>query len=104
MQGAEFYKKEQILRGEGESERKRLVMNADGALDKKLEAYVKVQGLYADAIKGYQGQWVPGVVMGGSGQGGGNGALTLMEILATKAARDLAVDLRAAGEGKTSKK
>lgn len=102
MQTAEFWKKEQVLRGEGEAERKRLVMNADGALDKKLDAYVKVQGLYADAIKGYQGQWVPGVVMGGSS--GGNGALNLMEIFAAKAARDLAVDLQASGQGKTSGK
>lgn len=102
MQAAEFYKKEQILRGEGEAERKRLVMNADGALDKKLEAYLAAQKVWAAAVEKYQGQWVPSVVMGGNG--GQNGAMALMDFFAVKAAKDLAVDLQASGQGKTSKK
>jgi len=41
-EAAEFTKQEQILLGEGESERRRLVMAADNALNQKLDAYVKV--------------------------------------------------------------
>jgi len=40
-------------------------MEADGALEKKLQAYIEVSKLYASAIKDYKGHWVPGVVMGG---------------------------------------
>lgn len=93
-QSAEQYKRTQILEGEGEAEKRKLVMAADGALEKKLAAYIEVQKFYADAIKNYQGNWVPGVVMG---QGGAsqNGAFTLLEMLGAKAAKDLAVDVAA---------
>jgi hypothetical protein len=37
----------------------------DGALEKKLRAYMKVNELYANAIHGYKGNWLPSVVMGG---------------------------------------
>jgi hypothetical protein len=89
---AEQTKREQILLGEGEAERKKLVMNADGALDKKLEAYKEVNGYYANAIAKYQGQWVPGVVMGGT-SGNYNGAQALTELLTVKTAKDLSLDL-----------
>lgn len=92
-QAAEQWKQEQILRGEGESERKRLVMQADGALDKKLEAYTKVNEMYATAIASYKGAWVPSVVMGDSTSGGGNGAQDLINMLSVKTARDLSLDL-----------
>jgi len=49
-EAAEFEKKKQILLGEGEATRKRLVMQADGALQQKLEALVKINANYADAL------------------------------------------------------
>jgi hypothetical protein len=58
------FKRAETLRGEGEPARRRLVMEADGALEKKLQAYTEVSKLYASAIKDYQGNWVPSVVMG----------------------------------------
>lgn len=99
-QAASAEKRANILRGEGEAERKRLVMNADGALDKKLEALVKINELYATAIKEYKGNWVPTVQMGKEGNTGG-GATALVDLLTAKTARDLGVSLDVKGEGNT---
>lgn len=95
VQEAEAFKKAEILRGQGESERKRLVMEADGQLDKKLEALVTINRLYADAIKEAKpGAWSPSVVMGSNGQSnGGQNASNLVELMTAKTAKDLAVDL-----------
>lgn len=92
---AEAFKKAETLRGEGEAARKRLVMEADGQLDKKLEALVTINRLYADAIKEAQpGAWSPSVVMGGgAGTNGGQNASNLVELMTAKTAKDLAVDL-----------
>ena len=92
---AEAFKKSETLRGEGEAARKRLVMEADGQLDKKLEAIVKINSLYADAIKSAQpGAWSPSVVMGGSGMGnGGQNAANLVDLMTAKTAKELGVDL-----------
>ena len=103
---AEAFKREQILRGEGEAARKQLVMNADGALDQKLEAYKDVQKQWAEAFAKYQGQMVPGVVMGG-----GNGSQTSMgnaqnfvDLMTMKAAKDLGLDMTVTGKTATNKK
>lgn len=103
---AEQYKKEQILRGEGDSQRKRLVMEADGALDPKLEAYKEVNKHYAESIAKYQGAWVPAVVMGNSTAGtqAGGGAQTLIDLLTTKTAKDLGLDMSIQGRGATVQK
>ena len=95
QQAADAEKTANILRGQGEAERKRLVMNADGALDTKLKAWIEVQKAYAAAISEYKGAWVPSVVMGqGNGSGiSGGGALQLIEMLSAKTANDLALDL-----------
>jgi SPFH domain / Band 7 family len=89
-EAAEFYKQKMILEGEGEGEKKRLIMAADGALEKKLQTYEKVSQMYADAVKG--GTWVPSIVMGES-KSGGNGASDLINLLTTKTARDLSLDM-----------
>ena len=75
---AEFTKAKDVLLGEGEATRKRLVMEADGALDKKIAAYLEVNRFYADAMKGYQGNWTPTVVMGGAAAQSGSGANQLI--------------------------
>jgi hypothetical protein len=62
-QAAEQCKRAETLRGEGEAAR-RLVMDADGVPEKKLQAYIEVSKLYANAIKDYKGNRVPSVVMG----------------------------------------
>ncbi|OGN09391.1 MAG: hypothetical protein A3J46_01125 [Candidatus Yanofskybacteria bacterium RIFCSPHIGHO2_02_FULL_41_11] len=86
-------KAKDILLGEGEARRRELVMSADGALDKKLQTYLEAQKVWADAIKGYQGNWVPGVVMGGGQNGAASGAQDLVNLLTAKTARELGLDM-----------
>ena len=66
-------KQQEILIGQGEAERKRLILRADGALKQKLDAYVKAQELWANA---YANRRVPNLVMGGNGAGGTDKATT----------------------------
>lgn len=96
QQTAGARKAEQILLGQGEAERKKLVMAADGALSIKIDAYKYAVDRWAQAIENYGGNWVPTIVMG-SGDGAadaGSGATTLLELLGVKAAKDLALDLK----------
>lgn len=67
------------------------IMLADGALDKKLEAYVTVQKNWADAFKEYGGNIVPTYQLGGSYAPGSssNGMQNFMDIQNMKALRDL---------------
>jgi len=102
-QTAAAEKQADILRGQGEGERKRLVMQADGALDKKLDAWTKAQELWANAFAKYPGRAVPEVVIGGSGGHQGTAAQTFMDMLSIKAARDLALDMTMP-QGAVSKK
>ena len=90
---AEQFKKAETLRGEGEAARRKLVMEADGALEKKLEAYTTVNKYFADAIAKHEGAWVPSIVMGGSNGQAGIGAVDLISLLTAKAARDLQLDM-----------
>jgi len=88
------YKQQQISEGEGDAEKKRLMMSANNALDVKLDAYVKVQQAWADAFSKYTGAVVPATVFGGApGTGQGNAAQNFMDIVTMKAARDLNVDM-----------
>jgi regulator of protease activity HflC (stomatin/prohibitin superfamily) len=87
---AEQYKQEQTLRGQGDGEYKRLVMAADGALSSKIEAWVKVNKFYADAIE--KQKWVPEIQMGNGGANG-SAASDLIELLKVKTAKDLNLDL-----------
>jgi len=89
---AEQEKKANILRGEGEGAYKRAVMQANGALENKLEAYIKVQELWANAFKDYKGNIVPQIQTSGNSQG--NGAVNFMELMGIKAAKDLSLDLK----------
>jgi len=97
-EAAAYTKQEQILLGEGEAERKRLVMDADGALEIKVDAYKYAVDKFASAIASYQGAWVPAIVQGSSNGAGvastpGGAATELLNLFAIKAARDLALDM-----------
>lgn len=91
-EAAEFVKQKLILEGQGEGEKKRIIMSADGALEKKLDTYEKVMGRFAQEF-GKQ-KWVPEVQMGGTTSGGRNAAQDMIDILATKTARDLGLDMK----------
>lgn len=100
---AEQYKRQQILIGEGDAQRKQLVMAADGALDQKIEAYKIVNQYYANAIAVAQpGAWTPSVVMAGR-SGAGGSAVSLLELFSAKAARDLGIDMSVGGRAATAK-
>lgn len=99
---AEFEKAALILEGEGEAQKRQLIMNADGALDKKLAALVEITKLNAGAIASYQGNWVPQIVSGGGSGAAGRGT-DLLDMLGAKAARDLSLDL-ALPSGRQTKK
>jgi hypothetical protein len=85
-----------IARGEGEGEMRRKIMVADGSLDKKLATYEKVMLGFADALSKTTQPLVPAVISGNSTGGSHqNAALGLLEVMGTKAAHDLALDMKA---------
>jgi hypothetical protein len=90
-EAAEYTKQKLILEGEGEATKKRLVMQANGALEQKLDAYKEVQGLWAKAFA--EGYRVPNVMMGG----GANGSLSAfdqaMQSITLKQMKDLGLDM-----------
>ncbi len=90
------YKQEQILRGEGDGEYKRLVMSADGALATKLDAWKTVHIRYAEAIE--KQKWVPEIQMGGSSQLPGSAANDLIEMLKVQTAKELKLDMSMTGK------
>lgn len=95
-EAAEFEKQREILLGEGEATRKRLVMQADGALKQKLEAWTDAQKAWADA---YSKRNVPSTVFGGSsGSGHGDSDVQkFLQLMSVKAARDLSLDMGVTG-------
>jgi hypothetical protein len=93
VQTAELNKTRDIKQGEGIAAKKRLVMQADGALEQKLKTYEATQKMWADAFSKFQGSIVPQIVSG-NGAGSVNGATQFMDMMGMKAARDLSLDLR----------
>ena len=81
-------KRANILRGEGEAARKKLVMAADGALQQKLAAYVETQKVWADA---FAKRNVPTTVFGASGASGDSDASAFMQMMTLQAAKQLSV-------------
>jgi regulator of protease activity HflC (stomatin/prohibitin superfamily) len=91
MESAKMDKQANILRGEGEAARKKLVMQADGALAQKLKAYVTVHKNYAVGIsKASSGVLVPQTVIGGGG--GMSSGQNLINMLLVKTAKELGVN------------
>lgn len=91
-EAAEAYRVAQLKKADGDATYKRQVMAADGALAQKLDAYIKVNAQYADALSKFKGPLVPSVVMGGTGANG-NSAASLIDMLTVKTAKDIALDM-----------
>jgi hypothetical protein len=71
------------------------IMQADGALEMKLNAQIEVQKAWADAFSKYTGAVVPQFQTGGGTTGANaNGALTFMDIITAKTAKDFALELK----------
>ena len=95
QEAAGYTKQKDILLGQGEAAKKTLVMQADGALELKLKAYVETQKLWSNAFANYGGNIVPVTSMGnGNGTSGGNGMENFMQLVTAKAAKDLSLDLK----------
>ena len=78
---------------DAEAYAKQRVMSADGALDKKLDAYTKVMGYWANAFAQYTGNIVPTYMMGGAG-GATNGGTNFMQLMSMQAMKDLNLNLK----------
>lgn len=90
-EAAEQTKLRDILLGQGEAERKRLVLAADGALDQKLEALKAIQVAWAQA---YATRAVPAMVMAGGGAGGTDAETAdFSQMMTLLVAKQLGVDL-----------
>jgi hypothetical protein len=94
---AEQNKIAMILKAEGEGEYRRKLMVADGALDKKLATYEKVQGMWADAFAKHAHRLTPDIIMGGAANVASNAATQMMEFMGIKAAKDLMFTLSPKG-------
>lgn len=77
---------------DAEAYAKQAVIEADGALQQKLDALVNINRVWADAASKAP---VPSVMMGGSGDGSSRQTEIgqLMQIMAAKAAKDLSIDM-----------
>lgn len=91
---AALYKEEQKLRGEGDAAYKKAVIEADGALQQKLAAYVEIQKFWARAFAERSGNIVPDIVVGkdGTNSNSTNAMDDYLKLLSIKAAKDLQLD------------
>ena len=94
-EAAEQNKQRDILKGEGEATAKRLIIEADGALQAKLDAFVQTQANWATAFSSYTGAIVPQFMLGGGtgATGSGTGLTNFMDIMSMQAAKALALDM-----------
>lgn len=93
LEAAEFEKQTAIKQGEGEAAKRRLIMQADGALSQKLEAQKAIAASFADAIKN---RAVPEVIIGG-GSGHSDGDVNaMMQMFMANQARQMAAEQKAA--------
>jgi hypothetical protein len=94
---AEQTKRKEILLGQGEAERKKLAMQADGALKQKIDGAIRINEVWAEA---YGKKAVPSTLIeGGSGEGGSGlagevGVNTFMAAVGMKAMKDLQLDMK----------
>jgi len=98
MESAEFTKQKKIKDAEGESEYKRKIMMADGALTQKLDAWERVNAKYAEEFS--KQKWVPEIDMSGSGGGkvSGSGAQAMIDMLTVNTAKQLSLDMSMKGK------
>lgn len=97
MKAAEFTKRQLILEGEGEAEKKKLLMAADGALNPKLDAFIKVQQAWASAWAANGANVVP-TYMSGGGSASPSGVSNLIDMMTINNAKQLGLDLNMRGK------
>ena len=91
---AELEKKAVLTRAEGEANRAKKLLQADGALDRKLATLVRIHELWAAAYTAQRP--TPDIVMGGEERvaGGESPAMNMMEVLTLESLKQLQTDLQ----------
>jgi hypothetical protein len=79
---------------DAEAYQKSKVMAADGALDKKLNAYIETQRAWADAFSKYTGNVSPQIVSGNGGSNA-NAAVNFMDVMSANAQQQLLLNMKA---------
>jgi regulator of protease activity HflC (stomatin/prohibitin superfamily) len=94
-QAAEFTKQKLILEGEGEAEKRKLIMNADGALKVKIDALIDINKIWAAAYQSCPNRPTPDIVYNSGGASGGttNAALDFMNLQNLNALKSLNLDI-----------
>ena len=69
------------------------MLDADGALSQKLEAWMQMQKVWAEAFSKYQGDVVPRMVMGGGSAYQSSAVQTFMDLQNMRAVKDLGLDM-----------
>lgn len=92
-EGAVFEARKVKELADAEAYKRKAIMVADGALEKKLAAQVEVHKAWADAFSKYTGAIVP-QFMTGSGVMPQNGATNFMEIMTAKTMHDFALETK----------
>jgi len=91
LEAAKLTKETNIAMGQGESERRRLIIASDGALEQKLKTLVSINEQWANA---FASRRVPTIVFGGEGgKSTDMDASTFMSVLTAKAVKDLALSM-----------
>ncbi len=93
VQTAQLVKQKLTLEGEGEAAKKRAAMLANGALEQKLDAWVKVNEMWSTAYGTYTGNITPQYWSGGGSGGTLNAGTNFMEMMMMKTAKDLNLDM-----------
>jgi len=92
---AVFDKEREILLGQGEAERKRLIFTADNYGKEKLQVIERIHAKYAEA---FAQRRVPSVVMGSNGEGGNGGTdddmNKIRKLVELNLMKDLGLDLK----------
>lgn len=95
-QAADLEKKAVMTRAEAEASRARKLLEADGALDRKLATVVRIHELWAAAYTAQRP--TPDIVMGGEDGAltgpGPNPAMSMMEVLTLESLKQLQTDLQ----------
>lgn len=89
-EGAVFEAKKRQTLADVAAYEKKTTLQANGALELKLDAWLKAEQYKWDAFGKFQGNLVPQIQTGGTQTNG----LNFMELMSAKAAKDLALDLR----------
>lgn len=93
LQGAKKEAEKIKILADADAYEKQRAIQANGALEQKLDAYVEVQKAWAEAAK--SSNWVPTYMMGGGqGANGASNVTGLVDVFMAKSLKDLSLDTK----------